>query len=402
MADRIFPSRVSEDRLDSELVFKGIDWDNFQVKTAKKEKMPAELLERFKSLNDDAKDKEDKEDDSSDDSKDSKDKKAKAASEKDHVLAALLALAAEDSDEDDSDDDDDDDDSEDDDVKESSWKTALKKLSVETEDEDTENEGNTKTAKVINCPECGIRAGKESKQNCECGAPNPRYKKPKYPAANETEAMYATEDGDKRIVKGKEPKMASTIHFTHPSQLSADAVEAALAAGDKVLANTILAARHDRRLRLASNIEKVVEAQKAQAVKLAQRKAYRESLVKTASEPVKNVTVAENNGFVKVSEMNNTAKKAFASKAIAAGFPQEYVAAMLNTETVANNDISEIKTVMASDLNSNVKKAAVSGMVKVATLTNADYDRLVDYWVNELGYGDREWVETLFTKKYDK
>jgi hypothetical protein len=41
-------------------------------------------------------------------------------------------------------------------------------------------------------------------------------------------------------------------------------------------------------------------------------------------------------------------------------------------------------------------------MVKVATLTNADYDRLVDYWVNELGYGDREWVETLFTKKYDK
>ena len=196
--------------------------------------------------------------------------------------------------------------------------------------------------------------------------------------------------------------MASIIHFTHPSQLSADAVEAALASGDKVLANTILAARHDRRLRLASNIEKVVEAQKAQAVKLAQRKAYRESLVKTASEPAKNVKVAASNGFVKVSEMNNTAKKAFASKAIAAGFPQEYVAAMLNTETVANNDISEIKTVMASDLNSNVKKAAVSGMVKVATLTNADYDRLVDYWVNELGYGDREWVETLFTKKYDK
>ena len=348
MADRIFPSRVSEDRLDSELVFKGIDWDNFQVKTAKKEKMPAELLERFKSLNDDAKDTKD---DSKDKKDDSKDKEAKASSEKDHVLAALLALAAEDEDSEDSDGDDDDDDE--DDNRESSWKTALKKLSEETEDEDPED-------------------------------------------------SEVTDDEDKRIVKGKEPKMASIIHFTHPSQLSADAVEAALASGDKVLANTILAARHDRRLRLASNIEKVVEAQKAQAVKLAQRKAYRESLVKTASEPAKNVKVAASNGFVKVSEMNNTAKKAFASKAIAAGFPQEYVAAMLNTETVANNDISEIKTVMASDLNSNVKKAAVSGMVKVATLTNADYDRLVDYWVNELGYGDREWVETLFTKKYDK
>ena len=395
MADRIFPSRVSEDRLDSELVFKGIDWDNFQVKTAKKEKMPAELLERFKSLNDDAKDTKD---DSKDKKDDSKDKEAKASSEKDHVLAALLALAAEDEDSEDEDSDDDDDDDDDD-------------------DEDVTS--NTKTAKKKSCPKCGEKIKTFKKDCVSCGEPNPFYDAKfmssddnvesswktalkKLSEETEDEDSEETDDEGNRIVKGKEPKMASIIHFTHPSQLSADAVEAALASGDKVLANTILAARHDRRLRLASNIEKVVEAQKAQAVKLAQRKAYRESLVKTASEPAKNVKVAASNGFVKVSEMNNTAKKAFASKAIAAGFPQEYVAAMLNTETVANNDISEIKTVMASDLNSNVKKAAVSGMVKVATLTNADYDRLVDYWVNELGYGDREWVETLFTKKYDK
>ena len=393
MADRIFPSRVSEDRLDSELVFKGIDWDNFQVKTAKKEKMPAELLERFKSLNDDAKDTKD---DSKDKKDDSKDKEAKASSEKDHVLAALLALAAEDEDSEDEDSDDDDDDDDDEDVT-----------------------SNTKTAKKKSCPKCGEKIKTFKKDCVSCGEPNPFYDAKfmssddnvesswktalkKLSEETEDEDSEETDDEGNRIVKGKEPKMASIIHFTHPSQLSADAVEAALASGDKVLANTILAARHDRRLRLASNIEKVVEAQKAQAVKLAQRKAYRESLVKTASEPAKNVKVAASNGFVKVSEMNNTAKKAFASKAIAAGFPQEYVAAMLNTETVANNDISEIKTVMASDLNSNVKKAAVSGMVKVATLTNADYDRLVDYWVNELGYGDREWVETLFTKKYDK
>lgn len=394
MADRIFPSRVSEDRLDSELVFKGIDWDNFQVKTAKKEKMPAALLERFKSLNDDA---EDTKDDSKDKKDDSKDKEAKASSEKDHVLAALLALAAEDEDSENEDSDDDDDD----------------------EDDDEDVTSNTKTAKKRSCPKCGEKIKTFKKDCVSCGEPNPFYDAKNMSSDDNVESSWKTalkklseetddedseetDDEDKRIVKGKEPKMASTIHFTHPSQLSADAVEAALASGDKVLANTILAARHDRRLRLASNIEKVVEAQKAQAVKLAQRKAYRESLVKTASEPAKNVKVAASNGFVKVSEMNNIAKKAFASKAIAAGFPQEYVAAMLNTESVANNDISEIKTVMASDLNSNVKKAAVSSMVKVATLTNADYDRLVDYWVNELGYGDREWVETLFTKKYDK
>jgi len=350
MADRIFPSRASEESLDSELVFKGIDWDNFQVKTAKKEKMPADLLEHFKSLNE--KDSED-----SKESEESDDKKVKSSTEKDHVLAALLALAEEEDDDDTEEDEDSDDEDEDDD-KESSWKTALKKLSEESEEESDDD--------------------------------------------TEEDEDDSEEDEDKRIVKGKEPKTAGVIHFTHPSQLSADAVEAALAAGDKALANTILAARHERRLRLASNIERVVEAQKETQLKLAQRRAYRENLVKTASEVKSEEKVSSSNGFVKVSEMNDTAKKAFASKAIAAGFPQEYVAAMLNNEVAENKDLAEIKTVMSSDLNSNVKKAAVSSMVKVATLTNADYDRLVDYWVNELGYGDREWVEALFTKKYDK
>ncbi len=393
MADRIFPSRASEESLDSELVFKGIDWDNFQVKTAKKEKMPADLLEHFKSLNE-----IDSED--SKESEESDDKKVKSSTEKDHVLAALLALAEED-DDDDTDEDEDSDD----------------------EDEDDDVTSNTKTAKKKSCPKCGEKI-KTFKKNCvHCGEPNPYYDD-KYDAKDDNvESSWKTalkklseesdddtenddndseDDDDKRIVKGKEPKTAGVIRFTHPSQLSADAVEAALAAGDKALANTILAARHERRLRLASNIERVVEAQKETQLKLAQRRAYRENLVKTASEVKSEEKVSSSNGFVKVSEMNDTAKKAFASKAIAAGFPQEYVAAMLNNEVAENKDLAEIKTVMSSDLNSNVKKAAVSSMVKVATLTNADYDRLVDYWVNELGYGDREWVEALFTKKYDK
>lgn len=395
MADRIFPSRASEESLDSELVFKGIDWDNFQVKTAKKEKMPAKLLEHFKSLN-----KTDSED--SEESEESDDKKVKSSTEKDHVLAALLALAEE------KDDDDDDEDTEDDD----------------DSDEDDEVTSNTKTAKRKSCPKCGEKI-KTYKKNCvNCGERNPYYdfkydsdavfnkesswktalKKLSEESDDDTEDDKddSEDDDDKRIVKGKEPKTAGVIRFTHPSQLSADAVEAALAAGDKALANTILAARHERRLRLASNIERVVEAQKETQLKLAQRRAYRENLVKTASEVKSEEKVSSSNGFVKVSEMNDTAKKAFASKAIAAGFPQEYVAAMLNNEVAENKDLAEIKTVMSSDLNSNVKKAAVSSMVKVATLTNADYDRLVDYWVNELGYGDREWVEALFTKKYDK
>ena len=34
MADRIFPNRFQEDPLDSDLVFQGIDWDNFNQRLA--------------------------------------------------------------------------------------------------------------------------------------------------------------------------------------------------------------------------------------------------------------------------------------------------------------------------------------------------------------------------------
>ena len=101
--------------------------------------------------------------------------------------------------------------------------------------------------------------------------------------------------------------------------------------------------------------------------------------------------------------MSNSSKKAFAAKAIAQGFPQEYVEAMIgsNSKPVADNT-KEIRTVMSSDLNLNVKKSAVTSMVKEAKLSDADYSRLIDYWKNELGYGDQEWIDALFTKKYDK
>jgi hypothetical protein len=57
---------------------------------------------------------------------------------------------------------------------------------------------------------------------------------------------------------------------------------------------------------------------------------------------------------------------------------------------------------MAAELPVEVKKAAVEGLVKTATLSDADYNRLRDYWKNELGYGDEEWIDDLFSSKYDK
>jgi AICAR transformylase/IMP cyclohydrolase PurH len=105
--------------------------------------------------------------------------------------------------------------------------------------------------------------------------------------------------------------------------------------------------------------------------------------------------LADQNGTTSLEQ-----RKAFAAKAIAHGFPQEYIEAMLGGSEAKTDSTVEIREVMSSKLNSNVKKTAVTSMVKEANLTNEDYSRLLDYWINELGY-EKDWAEALFTKKYD-
>ena len=208
---------------------------------------------------------------------------------------------------------------------------------------------------------------------------------------------------------GSKTKTASGIVFNHPSQLSAEAVEEAIASGDEGLKNAILAARHDRRVRLASKVEEMINVENEKNEKLAQRRAYRESLVQRVASAENAIKTAKSQKvanaspvFVKGTELSSEGKKAFAQKAISAGFPIEYVEAMIGSYEPAGDNTTEIREVMSSDLNKTVKMAAVKSMVREATLTDADYSRLIDYWTNELGYGDREWVESLFTKKYDK
>ena len=202
-------------------------------------------------------------------------------------------------------------------------------------------------------------------------------------------------------------KRASRIVFNNPSQLSAEAVEAAIAAGDTRFANTILAARHERRVRLATQIETNIKTAQAHQTALNQRKAYRENLVKVASNNERRTATAQKPAaqksalptFVKASALNNNAKKAFAAKAVAAGFPSEYVEAMLNTPVAESPKVAEIKQVMASNLNNNIKKQVVASIVKEASLDAANINRCKDYWKNELGYGDPEWVDELFDSK---
>ena len=366
MADRIFPNRIQEEALDSDLVFQGIDWDNFNTKLAEVKnglntrELPAEFKEVLaKNTSKDMPEAVKK----------MFENKNKENDKEDGDLSKVPEQFRKN-------------------VKDKQDKAKSKK------NEDVDDEV---------CSDCG-------KAECECDE---------------------DDDDDDMVRNGpkKATKKASVV-FNHPSQLSAEAVEAALASGDKALANTILAARHERRVRLASKIQSQIEAENEKTVKLAQRRAYREQLVKIAATKDEEVEAMEKKcescgmkyagedcdcdskkeaGYSKsdmkmkkATNLSSASKQAFAAKALAEGFPQEYIDAMLGETVVASNDLAEIKNVMASELNSNVKKAAVSSMIKVATLTDSDYSRLVDYWKNELGYGDQEWIDALFTKKFDK
>lgn len=340
MADRIFPTKLQNDSLDSELVYTGINWDTFgqrlaEVKEAEKDgKMPKELIEHFESMK----------------------------GEKD----------------------------------------------AETEDDKVEAEADTDE-------EAGVDAEFRGAKRAVPEAFKKQWEKnrKKNDGGEDKSEM---DDNGKKIVRGKEASAAPRkVHFASSEQISADAIETALAEGDEALANAILAARQERRVRLASKIEEAAKEQMERQAKLAKRHAYRMAIVNSVEETEKRIaeamaedktvkTAKSESGFTKVSSLEGADRDAFVKVAEAQGFPREYVLAMLGEsveEASLSADAQKIQTVMASELDKTVKTAAVEGLVKVATLTNADYDRLIRYWVDELGYGDEAWVRDLFTKKYD-
>jgi hypothetical protein len=344
MADRIFPNRFQEDPLDSDLVFQGIDWDNFnqRLAEAKEPKENKGLKALMDAIGDEKVDELQGEDHSDHDEEASMDHKSGYMKEAKKGLPEGLKKWME--------------------------QNGKGKKSEDSDDEEDEDEN-----------------GDEEKD-------------------------------DKGPMTRKGPKSKSekkAYHFNHSSQLSAEAVEAAVAAGDEELKDAILAARHDRRVRLAGKIERQVQAQQETNLKLAQRRAYRESLVQKVAEKMENKKevaemedekeTADKSSMKEAKAFSSAARKAFAAKALAEGFPIEYINARLGETSAPTVDkLSDIKNVLASDLNTNVKVAAASSMIKVATLSDADYSRIVDYWKNELGYGDQEWIDALFTKKYDK
>jgi hypothetical protein len=192
------------------------------------------------------------------------------------------------------------------------------------------------------------------------------------------------------------------VAFTSAEQLSAAAIEEAKRKGDEKLVNTILDARHQRRLHVASQIEKMrntrVAETGAQNTRVAQSETMQEKHVQAEQ------VLAEE--FKSVNELQDNEKLAFARVASKYGFPNEYVSYMLNGGNDPSDEAMQIvELIKTENLSVNAKAAAVKSLIKTAELSQGDLSYLKNYWLNVLGYDDpsaKEYVEALFTSKLYK
>lgn len=210
--------------------------------------------------------------------------------------------------------------------------------------------------------------------------------------------------GCKACMPGK--YASNKIVFTKPEDISAESLMKAKTAGDERLVRAILAAREDRNKVIEARLERLAHIETEKNQRLAQRREQRAAIVAQAEVNAKRLasaeaTVAKQEGFKTVGALQNNEKQIIAQRLIDNGFPVEYVEATLNlnSESPVSEVESEIREVMSSSLNDRTKRTAIASLVKVAELSQEQLNRCIRFWVDELGYGDEQWVRDLFAKK---
>jgi hypothetical protein len=245
------------------------------------------------------------------------------------------------------------------------------------------------------------------------------------------------------------------IAFTHPSQISAEAIELAEAAGDIELKKTILAARKANRLRIASAIQ---ENLKNEAF-LLKRKAQREAIVRMAQstdEQAKNTLMdalqsgaplspdivnAYNAGarantsgsdsmgsgsdsmgsgsdsmgsgsdsmgsadaFSSAMAFSKAQRKAFAKAALEQGMPIEYINSICPpvVSTKVKRVANSASEIVKSGISLETKKAAIASLIKEAKLSQDSKSEFIDYWNNVLGYQDKDFWPMVAEDYTDK
>ena len=203
-------------------------------------------------------------------------------------------------------------------------------------------------------------------------------------------------------------KKASKVVFTHPEQISAEALMQAKTAGNENLVRAILSAREDRNRVIESRLERLAQEESDKNQRLAQRREQRAAIVAQAEDNAKRLASADASvtknveGFKTVSALKNNEKAVIAQRLLDNGFPAEYVEATLGLYAEVapvSSEENQIREVMSSSLNDTTKRTAVASLVKVAELSQEQLDRCIRFWVDELGYGDEQWVRDLFAKK---
>lgn len=224
---------------------------------------------------------------------------------------------------------------------------------------------------------------------------------------NSLDSLYGNEDGEdgngyEPIMAGKSSqiqRIASNqmkkIAFTSPNQISAEALEAALASGDKAMANTILAARKANRQRIAS----VIQENLRKEAKLAKRRVERMRIVEAATE-----TEDKAVKFASPTKFTPAQRLAFNQAAINLGLPKEYVEAMVPAPVSPQIKklAGKMQEVVNAKMSDDTKKSALVGLIKQAKLTPESKSEFIRYWNEVLGYQDKEfWQEAAkdYTKK---
>jgi len=235
---------------------------------------------------------------------------------------------------------------------------------------------------------------------------------------NPNEPESDSEQGDKEMPdnddesKEASSKEANTntkmrkIAFTHPNQISAEAIEAAQAAGDTRLVNTILAARKENRMRIASVIQKNLE----ESLKFAENSSEEkmDEPKKSKKEDKKEDKKEGDDKFASANSFTKSQRTAFVNAALAQGMPIEYINAMCPPKVSKKvAELSEkVKTVFASNLSEEVKADAIKSMIREAKLSPESKSEFVDYWNNILGYQDKSFwpsvAEDYTEKQGDK
>jgi len=224
---------------------------------------------------------------------------------------------------------------------------------------------------------------------CKCGMPSKKASSPKGFAI--PSAKYIREAEARGDWKAKEEalKVRSAFRKNYLSKL------AAVVDAEEDRQEVIASRQNERQEIIASVTKREVE----------ERKQKRNAILAKSIKNTKTVPARkEISDFVGAKDMNSLTKEIVRKRLVKAGLDPQmanlYTKYALNTSN--EEKVPEFVDKLAKTKMPKVNKTALfNSWIKEAKLDEADRSRLRDYWANELGYQDKEWVDDLVTN-YDK